>query len=405
VWQPRGAVPPRARGLPAIATSHRSPPAPATMPNSDAIRRTPEPTSEPGWKLRLKKRLGMLDSIELAVYRAFGTPDLLHIWGRVVEQKGLEGSAEPASVFRNALSTLHRLRSREVPGARIRATYAGHVVETRSDEEGYFVVDVRPDEDLAGGWHEVDLELLESIGEPAERHHRERVLIPKPDAEFGIISDVDDTIVESHSTDFLQELAIIFGQGPHDRIAFPGVPALYRALQRGPDDQGENPIFYVSRSGWNLYDLLEGFMKINEIPEGPLFLSDLRLIEAKSSVMGDDQHKYDNIDLLLRVYPELPFVLIGDSGMHDPELYRQVVRQHPGRIKAIYIHDVSEERRDEEVRRIAEDLADQGVPLVHKEDTIDAAEHACREGLISRRGLEEVREESRRQKERRPGTT
>jgi phosphatidate phosphatase APP1 len=370
------------------------------MSNPDAIRRSPEPEAEPSWRLRLKRRLRMLDSIQVAVFRSFGTPELLHIWGRVVEGEGLEGTAEDSGFLENAMTTLHRLRSREVPGARLRASYRGETIETRTDGEGYFVVDIRPDKEMEPGWHEVEIELLETIGEPAERHYRERVLIPRPDAEFGVISDVDDTVIKTHSNDILQELAIVFGKGAHDRVAFPGVPALYRALERGPDDAGENPIFYVSKSGWNLYDLLDEFMSLNDIPEGPLFLSDLRVIESKSTVMGDDQHKYDNIDLLLRVYPELPFILIGDSGMHDPELYRTVVRQHPGRIRAIYIHDVTEPKRDEEVKRIAEELEKEGVPLVHREDTIDAARHAAESGFISAKGLEEVRRETERQEQR-----
>lgn len=367
------------------------------MPDPNAIPRTPDPKTEPGWKLRLEDRLGLLDPIQLLVYRSFGTPRRLHVRGRVREQKGVEGSTEESSVWRNISNMLHRLESDEIPGARIRARFGDRTQETTSDGEGYFVMDLEPAEPLAPGWHEVELELVESVGRPACRTTRARVLVPRPDAEFAVISDVDDTVVRTRSNDLLREIEIVFGEGARDRVAFPGVAALYRALARGPDDRGENPVFYVSMSGWNLYDLLSEFMRLNDLPEGPLFLSDLRVIEGASEVMGSARHKWDSIDLLMRTYPELRFVLVGDSGMHDPELYREVVERHPGRVLAVYVHDVSAAERDGEVERISRELEARGVPMLRMKNTAHAAEHAREQGLISSGGLEKVRREVRRQ--------
>lgn len=367
------------------------------MADSNAIPRKPEPDAEPGWLLRLEERLGLLKPVQIVVFRSFGTPDALHVWGRVVETKAIEGTTEKSSTWQNVLNTLHRLESTEIPGAHVRAHFGGKTWDTRSDEEGYFVLTFSPGETLAPGWHEVMLELVDSIGEPAERVAREQVLVPASDAEFAVVSDIDDTIVVTKSTELFRQMAILFGDGARDRVPFPGVPALYRALVRGPDDRGRNPIFYVSMSGWNLYDLLEEFMDVNEIPPGPLFLSDLRLVEDRSPVMASQNHKFDNIDLLLRTYPELPFVLIGDSGMHDPELYAKLVEAHPGRVRAVYIHDVSDPERDREVERIARRLEEHGVPMLRVGNALDAASHAMEHGLIDRAGRQEVEREVARQ--------
>ncbi|HEV2149728.1 MAG TPA: phosphatase domain-containing protein [Longimicrobiaceae bacterium] len=367
------------------------------MPDPNAINRTPDPQARPGWKLRLEDRLGLLDPVQILVFRSFGTPELVRIRGRVRERKGVAGTTEESSFWQNVSNTLHRLESDEIPGARVRARLGGRTLETTTDEEGYFSLELEPEEPLTAGWHEVELELVESVGRPACRTVRGRVLVPSPDAEFGVISDVDDTIIRTRSNDLLREIEIVFGKGARDRVAFPGVPALYRAFSRGPDDQGDNPVFYVSMSGWNLYDLLEEFMRMNDIPEGPLFLSDLRLVEKPSEVMGSARHKWESIDLLMRTYPELPFVLVGDSGMHDPQLYREVAERHPGRVRAVYVHDVSPPERDDEVDRIARELEGHGVPLLRMENTVRAAEHAHEIGLISADGLEEVRREVRRQ--------
>ena len=367
------------------------------MADSNAIPRKPEPDAEPGWLLRLEERLGLLDPVRLVVFRSFGTPDALHLWGRVIERKGVEGTTEETSTWQNVLNTLHRLQSTEIPGARIRARFRGKTWDTTSDEEGYFVLNINPEQTLPAGWHEVQMELVDTVGQPVERITRSRVLVPSPDAEFAVVSDVDDTVVLTKSTDLFRQLAIIFGNGARDRVPFPGVPALYRALARGPDGEGHNPIFYVSMSGWNLYDLFEEFLDINEIPHGPLFLSDLRVVEDPSKVMGSRNHKFDNIDMLLRTYPELPFILVGDSGMHDPELYASIVKQHPGRIRAVYIHDVSPPQRDREVEEIARAMDDHGVPLLRVTNATEAAKHALEQGFINRTGWEEVRDEATRQ--------
>lgn len=367
------------------------------MGNKHAIPRTPEPDAQPGLKLRIEDRFDLLDAITILPYRSFGTEDALRVRGRVMEAKELSGSSGESSTWENVVNMLRRFDSDEIPGARLRAHFEGRTWETTTDKEGFFVFDMDLENPVEPGWQEVRIELLESVGEPAEREVTADVLVPFPDSEFAIVSDLDDTVIRTQNTEFFRQIAIVFGKGAGERVPFEGVPALYRALELGPDGAGHNPIFYVSKSGWNIYDLFIEFMELNDIPKGPLFLSDLRFFEDKSRVMGNDEHKFENIDLLLRTYPELPFVLIGDSGMQDPELYASIVRAHPGRIKAIYIHDVTAEKRDREVDAIARDLEEHGVPLIHGETTLDVAEHAADIGLISREAVDEVRREVRRE--------
>ena len=362
------------------------------MSTKHAVPRTPKPEAEPGLKLRFEDRFNLLDPIQVMPFQSFGTPGYLHVRGRVIEQQGVEGKTERSQTWQNVLNMLQRLDSDEIPGATLRAHFRGRTWEATSDEEGYFVFDLEVDEPIDPGWHEVEVELVESVGKPAERTVQASVLVPSPEARFAVVSDVDDTIIETHSTAFVEQLAILFGKDARERTSFPGVPALYRALAEGADGTGHNPIFYVSQSGWNLYDLLVEFLKVKEIPRGPLFLSDLSVIEDKSAVLGHDRHKFVSIDLLLRTYPDLPFILVGDSGMRDPELYQELARKHPGRIRAIYIHDVSPPERDREVRRIAEELEQEGIPLLRMEHADRAAEHAADAGFINHEQLEAVRQ-------------
>ena len=343
-------------------------------------------------RLEAKRRLGLLDPFEILPYRGYGTPSELFLKGRVLEERGTTRSGQYATVWDNLRNMALRFASDEVPGARLRASFKGHQVETRADEEGFFDVRLELAESLTGsaGWHPVELELLHPPS-PAGEVVRStgQVLVPGG-ARFAAVSDIDDTVVRSSATNVLKMAWIVLLNNAHTRLPFEGVNAFYEALQRGAEGRDLNPIFYVSSSPWNIYDVLEDFLDVHGVPAGPLFLKDWSL-----SVLGKHRtHKLGIIRRLLRTYPDLPFVLIGDSGEEDPEIYLQTLREHPGRIRAIYIRDVTSAERDVQVRAIAGEARFLGTEMVTAADTAAAAEHAASIGLIAPDAVKVVRARS-----------
>jgi len=136
--------------------------------------------------------------------------------------------------------------------------------------------------------------------------------------------------------------------------------------------------------------MLVDFLNVHGVPHGPLFLKDWSL-----SVLGKHRdYKMGVIRRLLSTYEDLPFVLIGDSGEEDPEIYLQSVREHQGRIKAVYIRDVTSVERDAEVRAMANEARKLGTEMVAVPDTTAAAEHAASIGLIAPNAIGVVRSES-----------
>ena len=136
--------------------------------------------------------------------------------------------------------------------------------------------------------------------------------------------------------------------------------------------------------------MLEDFLNVHGVPPGPLFLKDW-----SPTVLGKHKdYKTGVIRRLLQAYGEMPFVLIGDSGEEDPEIYLQAVREHPGRILAVYIRDVTSGGRDAEVAKIAEEARKLGTDMVAVPDTAAAAEHASSVGLIAPDAVAGVRSES-----------
>ena len=316
--------------------------------------------------------------VVISPYRGFGRPvDLLTellVRGRVLVHKRITRATEAEPLWRHLLNTYRRFQSDEVANAQVVASYRDAVIESVTDDEGHFLIRLQP-QDAGPGWHEVTLRLPD-FDVSATAH----VLVPSPDAAFGVISDIDDTIVRTNATSLIGTIRSVVNNAA-GRLPFEGIAELYRALQ------GErNPIFYVSSSPWNLYEILHDFMEINGIPHGPMFLQDWGIDEATLIIASHTDHKLAQIQTILDYYPELKFVLIGDSGQHDPEIYLRVIQAHPGRILASFIRDVTPDVRDRGVVAIIEEAKTAGVEMLYVQDSAEALEHARRLGLTGRVG-------------------
>jgi phosphatidate phosphatase APP1 len=113
-------------------------------------------------------------------------------------------------------------------------------------------------------------------------------------------------------------------------------------------------------------------------------LQDYGIDDRKLVHLSHREHKLTQIDEILSTYLELPFVLVGDSGQLDPEIYRVVASKHGDRIRAIYIRDVTAAPRDGQVAAIAAELDAAGLPTAIITAWAEAGAHAHKVGLISR---------------------
>lgn len=282
---------------------------------------------------------------------ACGTSGVLT--GRVIQDSNLGLADEMASSLDNVFAMYKRFESDEVPGAVVRARLGDQSVAATTDDEGFFELrlELEPSDQMR--WVEVDLELTEPASTRGDGRCTGRILqVPETSngRDIAILSDLDDTVIQSGAANFLV-LAVrtLFGNAA-TRQAFPGVDKLYRAFVEGGPIR---PIFYVSNGPRNLYDFLSEFFAKAEIPDGPIFLRNLG--SEKHQIVADPDHKMKTLKSLLETFPNLDFVLIGDSGEKDPEIYRDAFNDPAlqGRIKAIYIRDASDPERDAEVREIA----------------------------------------------------
>jgi phosphatidate phosphatase APP1 len=328
--------------------------------------------------------------VVLQPYRGYGSRRRAFVIGRVFRQRSMTPVQGSWDLRRQTRDVLRRLVRRPVAGAVVRGTLLGAEAEASTDDEGYF----RLEWQLHGApegrrWHDAEL----SVVEPHGAQGSVGVYIPPPQARFAVISDIDDTVMHTGVANKIGMMWRLFVQSAESRTAFPGVAALYRALHAGVSGDEGNPMLYVSRAPWGIYDVLTEFFLRHDIPGGPiLFLREWGVSWRSPLPRRAEEHKAVLIEAIMELYNDLPFVLIGDSGQHDPGVYRDAVERYGPRVLAIYIRDVSPRnaRIRAEISDMKASVAAAGSELVLAEDTLAMAEHAARLGLIAPETLARV---------------
>jgi len=234
------------------------------------------------------------------------------------------------------------------------------------------------------------------------------ILAPGEQTRTGIISDIDDTIVETGITGNVRAIARnwkrVMAQMPSEREAVAGAKDFYAAIggdrrERPVYDAGGNaippaarvrPVFYVSSSPWNLFSYLVSFKRHSGLPLGPVMLRDWGLNRRTLGKEGHGSHKREAIEQLLDTFPFMQFALIGDDSQKDLVVFGAIASERPDRIAAVFIRSVSEEPLNEEeiIARAAVEAA--GVPLWTGNDYTAAQRFLEANGLECEAGVDQL---------------
>ncbi|WP_424961864.1 App1 family protein [Ekhidna sp.] len=316
--------------------------------------------------------LGIIRPPTIVPYRGYGNKSEIVVSGHVLENRPdflADVDDKKRKNFRNMIA---RYMSTSLPEVEVGIHFHDQNRNVTTDELGFFQAQIDLIHPLKPGWHQITYTI-------ADCKVNGEVLITDQNTGYGVISDIDDTVLISHATQLLRKLRLILTKNAKTRLPFPGVKDFYCALV---GNDSANPIFYVSSSEWNLYDFLVDFFETRELPKGPFLLQRFKsgLKELIKSGGGTHMHKQEKIEALMEFYPNQSFVLIGDSGQRDPEIYAEIVRQYPGRIKAIYIRTIRSKKLDNEIENKVNGI---GVSIRMVEHTDEAYRHAQSIGLIS----------------------
>ncbi|MCY7396278.1 MAG: DUF2183 domain-containing protein [Nocardioides sp.] len=308
----------------------------------------------------------------IEAYGGHGSAEGVVVRGRVLDDPPLSEAVEGEGVGAALRRTLRSFVSDEQAGVPLRVTVAGASVETASDAEGYFRARLQPDADaLTSPWTIGTVELAGAYRGLSDPHTTTYdVRVAGPDATFGVVSDIDDTILETGAQRVGRMIVATLTGSALTRTPFPGAAELYRDLAAEV-----NPVCYVSSSPWNLHTFLMAFLRHRAFPLGPVLLRDLL------GSGGGRGQKHGRIQEVLDLHPHLRFVLIGDSGEKDPEIYADIVQANPDRILAVYIREVRLDPGDGRVEKVSDPWAHE-VPFVLAADSDAVRRHAGGLGLL-----------------------
>lgn len=328
------------------------------------------------------------DKLQIIAFQTYGTENHFYARGRALEDESID--LEQKGIFNLLINTYKRFETDEVGDTPISISLKDNTsIAGETDREGYYLVDKRVD-DLAlmaneEGWVNFEISFTDTDLK-REILHKNRfpgeVLIPSQEASFGVISDIDDTILHTGVVSSLKwKVAIntVFKRATK-RLALEGAAEFYHKLHRGKTGKESNPIFYVSHSPWNLYRYLELFLKTNNFPKGPILLRSMSSFKSRNRT-EDLPQKQKEILNILKTYPKLSFILIGDSGEKDGDIYQEIARQFPDQVTAIYLRSVKDSKRMLRIKNLYTDFKD--IPYLIVEKTEDAITHAKENGFIS----------------------
>jgi phosphatidate phosphatase APP1 len=287
-------------------------------------------------------------------HTGYGSQDFVRVLGRVLlsRQKPEPVASSGEGGIRNLRDTAGEQRgwrafvtagAMNVP---VRVVVGDRAAETFSDRSGYIDV-VMPEPGLEPGWHAVTIDA--EGGKPVQA----AVLIIDRDASFGLVSDIDDTVISTSLPRPFIAAWNTFVRQETTRHLVPGMAPMFRTLLR---EHPGSPTFYLSTGAWNTAPTLTRFLKRHGYPAGPMLMTDWGPTNTGWFRSGQE-HKTEALHRLAREFPNIRWVLIGDDGQHDPKIYGDFARDRPEVVEAIAIRELSP----------TEQVLSHGIPVSNEE--------------------------------------
>jgi phosphatidate phosphatase APP1 len=329
----------------------------------------------------------MNSSASIKLYHGYGHSHNLVIYGNAFRFKAHTTQNYSNNLFVNIAYLLKLFIIKPFPFLQLRLSFYDQTIIQVAEYDGFFKFEWEADRELATGWHELQVEAL-AADESVLATCKGKVYVPNS-TQYAFISDVDDTIMVSHSATIYKRMRELFIKNPHTRKTFPGAQLHYSllALSHTTEDK-PNPFFYVSSSEWNLYDYLVETFRFNKLPEGIFLLNQIKMWTnlLKTGKTGHSG-KLLRVMRVIAAFPNQKFVFFGDNSQQDPSIYASIVERHPEQVEAVYIRNIVPANASK-TKEILSSIQEHGIKTCLFTSSSEAITHSRRIGLIA--PLEEI---------------
>ncbi|WP_316634345.1 App1 family protein [uncultured Flavobacterium sp.] len=315
----------------------------------------------------------------LQLYRGYANEEELIVMGHVFKRT-YDYDFQKKNL-KNATSIIKQFRIKTLENFDIYLKCDDREIHTKTLDDGYFKFCIPLEKETHFGWIEYEV----SIKHKGETITEKGSFIRPHKGKLGIISDIDDTFLISHTQNFFRKIHILLFKNVNDRKVFKDVVPHYQALSSAGrnNKEEENAFFYISSSEWNLYRFIVKFTKIHHLPRAVILLKDIKrgITDFFMSSHGNHDHKFDKIKHVLEFYPNLKYVLLGDDSQYDPILYERICKIFPVTIKAVYIRQTGKYQK-EATKKIMKNLENLEVSVCYYKHSSEAIMHSKSIGLI-----------------------
>jgi len=273
---------------------------------------------------RLLRRRGWQPRV--VTYTGYGTQE----WARVLARVLLA----PAGVRTREVAGARgwrRFLAATAPGVRVTVEIGGQHHEVVSERGGY--IDTVLTASLDPGWAQASL-AAEGSGRPPSSAPI-RVVGDSPGV--GLVSDIDDTVVITALPRPLVAFWNTFLRRETSRRPVPGMAQMYRAVL---ESEPAAFVVYLSTGAWNVAPGLQEFLARHGYPRGPMLLTDWGPT-TQAMFRSGIAHKHDQLQRLFAELPQLRWLLVGDDGQHDPQIYGDSADAAPDRVEAVAIRQLT----------------------------------------------------------------
>ncbi|WP_291885909.1 phosphatase domain-containing protein [Cellulomonas sp.] len=277
-------------------------------------------------------------TVRIEPYAGYGGPGWVRVMARtllaapVVRDADLPGAGAAAQAGTRQAKSLRGWRSfatAQVAGAQLEVTVGDRTHHVVTDRGGY--VDALLEADLAPGWHDVVLRTQDGDRAVAPVH------VVDPGVRYGIVSDIDDTVLVTRLPRPFVAAWNVLVRHENAREPVPGMAELYhRLLAADP----RAPVVYLSTGAWNAAPTLGRFLRRHGYPAGPMLLTDWGPTNTGWFRSGPE-HKRAQLRRLVHELPDVRWILVGDDGQRDPEIYAEAARLFPEHLRAVVVRQLT----------------------------------------------------------------
>ena len=314
------------------------------------------------------------------VYHGYGHKHDMLLYGHLFREKIVSRKLYSTNIILNFIYLVRLFFVTPLAHAGVSLRWRNQCLDQKTETDGFIKFEWRSETPVAAGWHSV---AVTHTANGVTSTGNGELFVPHI-TQYGFISDIDDTVMISHSAKLLRRLRTLFTRNPHTRRIFEDVDLHYRLLAESTDDENvRNPFFYVSSSEWNLYNYLVDFFDHHQLPRGAFLLNHIKRW-PELFLSGNTGHdgKLIRVARILQAFPNQQFILLGDNTQRDPLIYKAIAEKYPGRIFAVYIRNAHAANASATRELLDQLQREKGVHALQFNHSSEAIDHSKAIGLI-----------------------